>query len=200
MLMSLSDSWWRHQMETFPALLAICAGNSPVTGEFPTQRPETGSFHVFFDLRLNKRLSKQWWGWSFETPSCPLWRHCNVLCAIRTIWEDYILRAYSVYTNHWVVWKFTLIQETGTLSIFSRNRAIEYNSHYPICMNRTTMASSQLQHDMQWAFITTGCWKGQVWSQGLLSVRLGITINTRLKMCCRQWYQTDAIVALPKPL
>ena len=44
-------------METFSALLAICAGNSPVPGEFPTQRPVTRSFDVFFDLRLNKRLS-----------------------------------------------------------------------------------------------------------------------------------------------
>ena len=42
------------------ALLAICAGNSPVTGEFPAQRPVTRSFDIFFDLRLNKRLSKQW--------------------------------------------------------------------------------------------------------------------------------------------
>ena len=39
-------------METFSALLAICAGNSPVTGEFPAQRPVTRSFDVFFDLRL----------------------------------------------------------------------------------------------------------------------------------------------------
>ena len=46
-------SWWRHQMETFSALLAICAGNSPVIGEFPAQRPVTRSFDVFFDLRLN---------------------------------------------------------------------------------------------------------------------------------------------------
>ena len=46
-------------METFSALLAICAGNSPVPGEFPAQRPVTRSFDVFFDLRLNKRLSKQ---------------------------------------------------------------------------------------------------------------------------------------------
>ena len=69
--------WYRHQMETFSTLLAICAGNSPVTGEFPAQRPVTRSFDVFFDLRLNKRLSKQWWGWWFETPSRPLWRHCN---------------------------------------------------------------------------------------------------------------------------
>ena len=71
-------SWWRHQMETFSALLAICAGNSPVPGEFPTQKPVTRSFDVFFDLRLNKRLSKQSWGWWFETLSRPLWRHRNV--------------------------------------------------------------------------------------------------------------------------
>ena len=38
--------------KTFSALLAICAGNSPVTGEFPTQRPVTRGFAVFFDLRL----------------------------------------------------------------------------------------------------------------------------------------------------
>ena len=70
-------TWWLHQMETFSALLAICAGNSPVPGEFPTQRPVTRSFDVFFDLRPNKRLSKQWWGWWFETQLCPLWRHRN---------------------------------------------------------------------------------------------------------------------------
>ena len=54
----LGYAWWRHQMETFSALLAICAGNSPVTGEFPAQRPVMRSFDVFIDLRLNKRLSK----------------------------------------------------------------------------------------------------------------------------------------------
>ena len=57
-----NEVWWRHQMETFSALLAICAGNSPVTGESPTQRPVTRSFDIFFDLSLNKRLSKQSWG------------------------------------------------------------------------------------------------------------------------------------------
>ena len=64
-------------METFSALLAFCAGNSPVTGEFPAQRTMTRSFDVFFDLRLDKRLSKQWWGWWFETTSHPSWRHNN---------------------------------------------------------------------------------------------------------------------------
>ena len=72
-------SWWRHQIETFSALLAICVGNSPVPGGFPTQRPVTRSFDVFFDLRLDKRLSKQSWGWWFETLSRLLWRHRNVL-------------------------------------------------------------------------------------------------------------------------
>ena len=69
--------WWHHQMETFSALLALCAGNSPVPGEFPAQRPVTWSFDVSFDLCLNKRLSKQWWGWWFETPLSPLWHRCN---------------------------------------------------------------------------------------------------------------------------
>ena len=61
------------------ALLALCAGNSLVTGEFSSQRPVTWSFDVFFDLRLNKWLSKQSWGWWFETTSHPLWHQCNVM-------------------------------------------------------------------------------------------------------------------------
>ena len=76
------NTWWHHQMETFSALLAICVGNSTVPGEFPTQRPVTRSFDVYFDLRPNKRLSKQLWGWWFETLSCPLWRHCNDLAVV----------------------------------------------------------------------------------------------------------------------
>ena len=68
-------------METFSALLAICAGNSPVPGEFPTQRPVTRSFDVYFDLRPDKRLSKQLWGWWFETLSHSLWRHRNEMMA-----------------------------------------------------------------------------------------------------------------------
>ena len=47
-------------------------------GEFPAQRPVTRRFDVFFDLRPNKRLSKQLWGWWFETPSWSLWHQCNV--------------------------------------------------------------------------------------------------------------------------
>ena len=50
-------------METFSALLAISVGDSPVIGEFPAQRPVMRSFDVFFDLHLNKWLSKQSGGW-----------------------------------------------------------------------------------------------------------------------------------------
>ena len=45
-------------METFSALLALCAGNSVVTGEFPAQRPVTQKYDVFFDLRINNRLNE----------------------------------------------------------------------------------------------------------------------------------------------
>ena len=53
----LNTPWWRHQMEAFSALLAICTGNSPVF--------------------LNKRLSKHSWGWWLDTISRPLWGHSN---------------------------------------------------------------------------------------------------------------------------
>ena len=78
-------------METFSALLALCAGNSPVTVEFLAQRPVTPSFHVFFDLHLNKRLSKQSRCRWFQTQS----RHCNESCISCSI-------MYSTSRNqHW---------------------------------------------------------------------------------------------------
>ena len=52
-------SWWHHQMDAFAALLTLCAGNSPVTGEFPSQRASNAVFDVFFGVSLNKRLNKQ---------------------------------------------------------------------------------------------------------------------------------------------
>ena len=71
LLTGACHTWWRHQMETFSALLAICAGNSPVTGEFHAQMPVTRSFDAFFDMCLNKCLS-------------PLWCHCNA----EHLWYD----------------------------------------------------------------------------------------------------------------
>ena len=70
--------WWRDQMETFFALLALFAGNS-----LPSERPVTRSIGVFFNLSLNKRLSKQSWGLWFETPSRSLLRPCNYIPYLR---------------------------------------------------------------------------------------------------------------------
>ena len=88
-------AWWRHQMETFSALLALWAGNSSVTGELPAQRPVTLSFDVFFELHPNKRLSKQSLGWWFETPSCSLWRHCNAIIITDILYCRFIISTYA---------------------------------------------------------------------------------------------------------
>ena len=74
--------WWCYQMETFSALLSFCEGNPLVIEGFPSERSVTGGFYVFFDRRLNKRLSKQLRRRWFDTPSHPLWRHCNSLVII----------------------------------------------------------------------------------------------------------------------
>ena len=81
-------------MEIFSALLALCEGNPPVTRGFSSQRPVTRSFDVFFDLHLNKRLSKQSRRRWLETSSLPLWRHCNdaeielnMILRVPGVWE-----------------------------------------------------------------------------------------------------------------
>ena len=66
-----------HQMETFSTIRALCVGNSPGTSEFFTQRSVMRSFDAFFDLNLNKQLSKQSRHWWFEMPLHSLWHHCN---------------------------------------------------------------------------------------------------------------------------
>ena len=64
-------------MEAFSTLLSLCAGNSPATVNSPHRGQWRGTLMFFFDLRWNKRLSKQPWGWWFKTPSWSLWRQCN---------------------------------------------------------------------------------------------------------------------------
>ena len=78
-------TWW-HQMETISTLLDLCEGNSPVTGEYPSQRPVMQNFDVFFDLCLNKQFSKQSRHWWFEMPLWSLWRHCNECRSISMWW------------------------------------------------------------------------------------------------------------------
>ena len=94
-------------METFPRYWPFVH-----TGEFPAQRPVTRSFDVFFDLRLNKQLSKQSWGWWSETPSWSLWRHCNDWWKSQTHnWchKQYYKVNIVIYHSHrWWKYGFTL--------------------------------------------------------------------------------------------
>ena len=116
-----SVSWWRHQMETFFALLAICAGNSSVPGEFPTQRPVTRSFAVFFDLRLNKQLSIQSWGWWFDTLSRPLWRNFNGVVTKKCLMQStkmfisILITKYNISSTYILTnfWRYCQIALTG---------------------------------------------------------------------------------------
>ena len=114
-------AWRRHQMETFSVLLAVCVGNSPVTGEFPAQRPVMWSFDVFFDLRLNKQLSKQSWGWWFETPLHPLWRHCkgHFTCSS----QCYVMWC---PLTHWGWDKMPALLQTTLSNTFSWTKMLEF--------------------------------------------------------------------------
>ena len=118
----LHSAYWYHddviKTETFSTLLALCAVNSPVTGEFPAQRPVTRSFDVFFDLRLNKRLSKQPYGWWFETPSCSLWRHCNDYPFLipHVIEEESMIHSKFWSGIHFTFHYWSIMRTTPTLS------------------------------------------------------------------------------------
>ena len=74
-------------------------------GEFTAQRPVMRSFDVFFDLRLNKRLSKQSWGWWFETLPCPLWHHCNVAPCCQAV-PELMLTYHQWYFVGFIWWPF----------------------------------------------------------------------------------------------
>ena len=90
-------------METFSVLLAIYAGNSPITGEFHAQMPVTRSFGVFFDLRLNKRLSN-----------------------IKNREVDDLRR----HRTHYDVIVMTIMDELGSPSIWWPLLWIGYTTHY----------------------------------------------------------------------
>ena len=83
----------------------------------PAQRPVTRSFDVFFDLRLNKMLSKQSWGRWFEPLSCPLWRHSNAP------WSSF----YS-----WLTWQCSR-QIYGYITRFSQNAGCVFHDPAKKC-------------------------------------------------------------------
>ena len=133
------------------ALLALCEGNSPFTGEFPSQRPVTRSFDVLFDLHLNKWLSKQSTRWWFETPSRQLWRYCNgyitVFSLTNSINTPYLItrpimldikRAFLIESHNYIItmprWLLLCFVSAG-----SHENVQNWNRHYCqqhlICVN-----------------------------------------------------------------
>ena len=119
---NVTDYRWCHQMETFSALLALCAGNSLVTSEFPSQRPVMRNFDVFFDLRLDRRLSKQLRCWWFE-------RHHRVHYNVTVMYWKHFGENWHVITEpHWFFYSsfiamwfskvFSLKYETYTIDTY----------------------------------------------------------------------------------
>ena len=100
----------------------------PLCGEFTghrSQRPVTRNFDVFFDLHLNKRLSKQSQGWWFEMPSCPLWRHSNMICISDTCLYVYFRLSSMLTSLRWHIemltkWPPSLLSDDIFKCIFLR--------------------------------------------------------------------------------
>ena len=105
--------WWRHQMETFSVLLALCGGNLPVTIWYPSQRPVMRSYGIFFYLRLNKRLNKQSRRRWFETPSRSFWRHHNeyepkhAVCNMPS--ANMAIPTYAIYNFHNIQHRYSIL-------------------------------------------------------------------------------------------
>ena len=121
-----TNPWWRHQMETFSALLAICAGNSPVIGEFPSQRPVTRSFDVsLICARIN--------GWVNNREAGDLRRHGVHYDVIvmrehkSWTWRQIPISTYWKYIHYRYMTRFILFSEvfsTRGIGRFVRCRII----------------------------------------------------------------------------
>ena len=138
----------------------MTSSNGNIFRGLPAQRPVTRSFDVFFDLCLNKRLSKQSWGWWFETLSRPLWRHCNVsavLCQTRfqIIW---ILRNNS-YRRSWIKLVQPSCWPLGDLpnGINKRNQRVSSCSRQEMCVFGTSVSSFAVFLLALWGFISSKC-------------------------------------------
>ena len=134
-------SWWRHQMEKFSALLVLCAGNSPVTGEFPSQRPVTRSFDVFFDLRLNK-------GWVNNREAGDLRRHRAHYDVIVVLMPKRVDQQYGYRWHFYVLSRITLI-------LFLLHHPSTNTSNF--CSNYFTCFFIFIQHT-PWNTYTQSAW------------------------------------------
>ena len=145
-------------------LLAFCAWNSPMTGEFPAQTPVTRSFDVFFDLRLNRQLRKQWRRWWFETLSPSLWRHCKD-CFSDLFYRIYINNMKTVSLNparHCVeawVWIETMVWQQMTLYAGTLALAVKCYLIFTCSMLHDAVPLMQMQS----IWITPVYWGPCIW-------------------------------------
>ena len=162
----LQFAWWRHQMKTFSALLALCEGNSPFTGEFPSQKPVTQSFDVFFDLRRNKRLSKPSRRRWFETPSRSLWLHCNGCLGAHLLtgisWAstanilDWSQRYFAHVTTVTLSWRVQNIVVIGR--VYFTLKCFEFSSNFEFDRNMLSGTGARIRDYIhvweEWGVIT----------------------------------------------
>ena len=126
----------------FRALLALCEGNPSVTGGFPWQRPVTQSFGVFFDVCLNKRLSKQSWCRWFETASSPLWHDCNeCTCSIS---HNSPFRTFLFWMEHCGIWNGCIL---GFVNQVNWKRSNMRKSFEWIYVNNLDLKMPIMSHD-----------------------------------------------------
>ena len=116
---------------TFRVTGPLC-GEFTGPGEFPTQRPVTQSFGVFFDLRLNKRMSKQPWGWWFQTPSWSLWCQCNGKCCDILPDCGSYMWCYIIWDvlTHWGQGKIATISQTTFSNTFPLMKMCEFGLRF----------------------------------------------------------------------
>ena len=114
------------KLKQFSALLSLCEGNPPVTDGFPSQRPATWGFDIFFDLCLNKRLRKHSRRRWFETQSHSLWRHCNFL-RTNNVWWRHDMRPFCITEPF-------LAQSTGDQRISIAQARKEVLGCYLVCL------------------------------------------------------------------
>ena len=121
---------WRHFPRYWPFMRGIHRSpeNSPHNGQW------RGAL-VLSDLRLNKRFSKQLWGWWFETASRPLWRHRYVhverpRCRARV--RIYLLRTKPCRIWYCIENEYRRGVDNASLFIWFRN--IDFRIRQPACL------------------------------------------------------------------
>ena len=136
----IDSPWWRHQMEAFSALLALCEGNPPVTSGFPSHRLVTRNFDVFFDLLLDQRLHKHSRHRWLKTPSRWLWRHSNDTTCLWIL--AVVIYIYQLRSNHRCIYTYTNahadIRTYGRTDTRSRN-----NTSFRIAVTICTLSLGQ---------------------------------------------------------